>query len=98
MLGSSDRPTAVIAGSDALAAACYAAAGRAQLRIGPDLTVTGFDGSAISRVLAPELTTAAIPLAEIAARLIDRIIHQAAGSPRDGGEVLGTSLVLGESS
>ena len=98
LLGSSDRPTAVIAGSDVLAAACYAAATRAQLRIGADLAVTGFDGSAISRVLAPELTTAAMPLAEIAARLIDRIIHQVAGVPHDRGEVLDTSLVLGESS
>ena len=51
------RPTAVIAGSDALAAACYAAAAAAGLRIGPDLAVTGFDGSLISRLLTPTLTT-----------------------------------------
>jgi DNA-binding LacI/PurR family transcriptional regulator len=67
------------------------------LRIGPDLAVTGFDGSAISRILAPALTTAAIPLAEIAIRLIDRVIDEVAGTPRDGGDVLDAAFVWRES-
>lgn len=91
------RPAAVITGSDVLAAACYAAAGRAGLRIGPDLAVTGFDGSAISRTLTPALTTAAIPLAQIAARLIDRVIGQVTGTPHDYGEVFRTTLIHGDS-
>ena len=57
-----------------LAAACYAAASRAGLRIGADLAVTGFDGSVISRILTPALTTVAMPLAEVAERLVDRIV------------------------
>jgi DNA-binding LacI/PurR family transcriptional regulator len=97
LLRPSGRPTAVIAGSDLLAAACYAAATRTGIRIGPDLAVTGFDGSAISRILAPALTTAAIPLAEIATRLTDRVIHQVAGTPHNGGEVLDAALIWGES-
>jgi len=91
------RPTAVIAGSDALAAACYAAAAAAGLRIGPDLAVTGFDGSLISRLLTPTLTTVTMPLAQIATRLIDRVIQQAAGVPHDHGEVLDTTLTWGNS-
>jgi DNA-binding LacI/PurR family transcriptional regulator len=91
------RPTAVIAGSDALAAACYAAAAAAGLRIGPDLAVTGFDGSLISRLLTPTLTTVTMPLAQIATRLIDRVIEQAAGVPYDQGEVLDTTLTWGNS-
>lgn len=91
------RPTAVIAGSDILAAACYAAAARAGLRIGPDLAVTGFDGTAISRLIVPALTTVTMPLAQIAARLVDRVITQAAGVPDDHGEILGTTVTWGQS-
>ena len=91
------RPTAVIAGSDALAAACYAAAAAAGLRIGPGLAVTGFDGSLISRLLTPTLTTVTMPLAQIATRLIDRVIQQAVGVPHDNGEVLDTTLTWGDS-
>lgn len=92
-----DRPSAIITGSDLLAAACYAAASRAGLRIGADLAVTGFDGSVISRILVPALTTVAMPMAELASRLVDRIISEVDGASDDRGEVLATTLVWGES-
>ena len=91
------RPTAVIAGSDVLAAACYARASRAGLRIGADLAVTGFDGSTVGRVLTPALTTVAMPLAEVAVRLVDRIVSAVAGISAERGEVLETTLIWGES-
>jgi DNA-binding LacI/PurR family transcriptional regulator len=97
LLKPGDRPTAVVAGSDVLAAACYAAAIRLGLRVGRDLAVTGFDGSAVSRILTPALTTVAMPLARIASRLIERIIGEVAGVPHDHGEILGTTLIRGES-
>ena len=53
LIAGPDRPTAIVAGSDVLAAACYSAANRAGLRIGPDLAVTGFDGSVISAACSP---------------------------------------------
>jgi DNA-binding LacI/PurR family transcriptional regulator len=97
LLRPAGRPTAVITGSDRLAAACYAGAAAAGLRIGPDLAVTGFDGSLVSRMLTPALTTMAIPLADIAARLIDRVIDQVNGISRDQGEMIGTTLIRGMS-
>jgi DNA-binding LacI/PurR family transcriptional regulator len=97
LLAGPDRPTAIVAGSDVLAAACYPAASRAGLRIGTDLAVTGFDGSVISRMLTPTLTTMAIPLRDLATRLIDRVIAQATGTAPSHGEVLDTILIEGES-
>jgi DNA-binding LacI/PurR family transcriptional regulator len=91
------RPTAVVAGSDVLAAACYSAASQAGLRIGPDLAVTGFDGSVISRMLSPALTTMAMPLRDLANRLIDRVIAQANGTAPGHGELLETILIPGGS-
>jgi DNA-binding LacI/PurR family transcriptional regulator len=97
LLAGPDRPAAIVTGSDVLAAACYSAANRAGLRIGTDLAVTGFDGSVISRMLTPALTTMAIPLRDLAARLIDRVIAQATGTAPSHGEVLDTILLEGES-
>jgi hypothetical protein len=38
-----------------------------------------------------------MPLAQIATRLIDRVIQQAAGVPHNQGEVLDTTLTWGDS-
>jgi DNA-binding LacI/PurR family transcriptional regulator len=97
LLTGPDRPTAIVTGSDVLAAACYSAASRAGLRIGADLAVTGFDGSVISRMLTPVLTTVAIPLRELASRLIDRVIAEVTGTAPGHGEFLDTILIQGES-
>jgi DNA-binding LacI/PurR family transcriptional regulator len=97
LLDGPDRPAAIVAGSDVLAAACYSAASRAGLRIGTDLAVTGFDGSVISRMLTPALTTVAMPLRGLANGLMDRVIKQAAGTAPGHGEVLDTILIQGES-
>jgi len=97
LLTDQDRPTAVVTGSDVLAAACYSAASRAGLRVGVDVAVTGFDGSVISRMLTPALTTMAIPLGELAKRLIGRVITQAGADDPSPGEMLETILIPGES-
>src|ERR1700761_9413151 len=97
LLADPDRPTAVVTGSDVLAAACYSAASRAGLRVGVDMAVTGFDGSVISRMLTPALTTMAIPLGELAKRRIRRVIAEVGGTAPGPAEVLETVLIPGES-
>jgi DNA-binding LacI/PurR family transcriptional regulator len=97
LLAPPDRPTAVVAGSDVLAAACYARATRTGLRIGADLAITGFDGSTVGRILTPALTTVAMPLAEVADRLVDRIVKAVSGVSQECGEVLATTVIWGES-
>jgi DNA-binding LacI/PurR family transcriptional regulator len=97
LLDGPDRPTAIVTGSDVLAAACYSAASRAGLRIGADLAVTGFDGSVISRMLNPAMTTMAIPLGDLATRLIERVTAQVAGTDSGHGEFLDTILIEGDS-
>jgi DNA-binding LacI/PurR family transcriptional regulator len=94
LLDGRSRPTAVVTGSDVLAAECYRAAFRAGLQIGADLSVTGFDGTAVSRLLVPSLTTVAIPLEQIADRLVGRLTGEAAN---DEGEVLSPRVVVGDS-
>lgn len=70
------RPDAVVAGSDRLAAIVYGVAAQAGLRVGGDLAVTGFDDCVPASLLHPRLTSVAIPVAEIACRVLDRVLRQ----------------------
>ena len=87
-------PTAIVTGSDVLAATLYTVAAHRGLRIGTDLAVTGFDGSMVGRLLTPTLTTLAIPTATIAERVVARALSEVDGST---GELLPPELVRGES-
>ena len=60
------RPDAVVTSSDRLAGVVYSVAAELRLRIGQDLAVTGFDGSAAAALMNPRLTTVAIPVDDIA--------------------------------
>lgn len=61
MLGAADRPTAVLAQSDVLAAGIIRAAEEAGLRVPEDLSVTGFDGVVVDGLAPYELTTLVQP-------------------------------------
>jgi DNA-binding LacI/PurR family transcriptional regulator len=94
----SSRPDAVITGSDRLAAIVYGVATELQLRIGRDLAVTGFDGSVAGDLLSPRLTSVAIPVKEIASRVIDRALRQVHQRPdQEPGEIVPFRLRIGRS-
>jgi len=57
LLAAPDRPTAVLAFSDALAADVLRAAADLRLRVPADVSVIGFDDSPLARRLTPALTT-----------------------------------------
>jgi len=62
--GPDDRPTAIIAQSDLLAAGVIKAAEEVGLRVPQDLSVVGFDGIALDRIIPHDLTTLVQPAAE----------------------------------
>jgi DNA-binding LacI/PurR family transcriptional regulator len=93
-----ERPDAIVTGSDRLAAIIYGVAAELRLRIGRDLGVTGFDGSLAAGLLHPRLTSVAIPIDDIARRVVARALWQVDHGPDLApGEVVETSLRLGES-
>lgn len=61
-------PTAIFASNDDMAAAALAAAHRHGRDVPQDLTVVGFDDTAMARTVWPELTTIHQPVAEMARR------------------------------
>jgi len=92
------RPDAIVAGSDRLAGVVYSVAAELRLRIGEDLAVTGFDGSAAAALMHPRLTSVAIPVDDIARRVVARALKQFDHGPdQDPGETVPAILRLGES-
>jgi DNA-binding LacI/PurR family transcriptional regulator len=92
------RPDAIVTSSDRLAAVVYGVAAELRLRIGQDLAVTGFDGSVAAGLMHPQLTSVAIPVDDIAARVVARALRQIDNGPdQRPGEVVPAALRLGES-
>lgn len=78
LLGLPDRPTAIFASNDDMAAACVAAAHRHKLEVPRDLSVCGFDDTAMATTIWPELTTIRQPIAEmakVATKLLDEEVR-----------------------
>ncbi len=65
LLSLQDRPTAIFAMNDLMAAGCIHALSEAKVRIPQDMAVAGFDNREIARYLQPPLTTIALPTTEI---------------------------------
>ena len=73
ILSSVDRPTAVMCGSDVLAAAAIVRASELGVRVPQDVSVVGFDDIGLARVVTPALTTVRVPqtdMGQAAARLL----------------------------
>lgn len=66
LLRAKPRPTAIFASNDDMAAAAVAAAHTSHLEAPEDLSVCGFDDTALATTTSPELTTIRQPVAEMA--------------------------------
>src|SRR5262249_49944041 len=74
---SSLRPTAVIASNDLLACGVIGALRRLDLSIPEDISVAGFDGIAIGRLMNPPLTTVEMPDATMGAAAASLLLDMA---------------------
>lgn len=71
LLGASPAPSAIFASNDDMAAAVVAAAHRRRLEVPGDLSVCGFDDTALATTISPELTTVRQPVAEMAQAAVE---------------------------
>ncbi|MFT4027793.1 MAG: LacI family DNA-binding transcriptional regulator [Novosphingobium sp.] len=67
------RPTAIFASNDDMAAAAVAAAHRRGLDVPADLSICGFDDTAIASSTWPELTTIRQPIADMARKAVQML-------------------------
>ena len=92
------RPTAIVTGSDVLAAVVVNAVKSRGLRPGQDLAVTGFDGGFVQKRTEPMLTSVRIPINRIAAELIGRCLREIDGGPTNApGVLVPTEIATGGS-
>ena len=95
-------PTAIFASNDDMAAAVVGVAHRRGLDVPRDLSVVGFDDTAIATNVWPELTTIRQPVSAMAAAALDMVLADVRGrrrgaEPATGERVLEHELVVRES-
>jgi LacI family transcriptional regulator len=98
LLDMPDRPTAVFASNDDMAASVLTAAYRRNIHVPRDLSVVGFDDNQIASIISPQLSTVYQPISELAAIAVD-MLNGALSSIRPGNNqvMLGHRIVKRES-
>ncbi|MGY0490101.1 LacI family DNA-binding transcriptional regulator [Streptomyces sp. WG-D5] len=91
-------PTALFAGNDAIAVGVLREARRRGIRVPEQLSLVGFDGTALARDCVPALTSVAQPLPEMGRAALRAVLRQARGEQPDTHRVeLATRLVVRDS-
>lgn len=98
LLSLAPRPTAIFAANDIMAAALVKAAAARGIEVPGDLSVVGFDGSVLARMLTPSLTSVHRPLGEMAQLAARRLINIVEREPEQVELRAELRLVQGESS
>lgn len=75
LLAGPDRPTAIFASNDHMAAGVMASSLRFNLRVPDDLSVAGFDDSVFATAMWPGLTTCRQPIAEMTDAIVSALIR-----------------------
>ena len=103
LLGGSDRPTAIFASNDDMAAAAVGVAHRRGLHVPQDISIVGFDDTSLATTMWPELTTVRQPIAAMAESALTLLLarlraHRAGTTDKLEEQVLDHELILRESS
>ena len=89
-----ELPDVFVADNDAYAVVAMRTLQRRGIAVGQDVAVTGFNDFPFASMLDTPLTTARIPLADIAKCLFERALHEIAGEPDEPGRLVTAPLVV----
>jgi LacI family transcriptional regulator len=103
ILSRPERPTAIFASNDDMAAATISVAHRRGLDVPEDLSIVGFDDTALATSVWPELTTVKQPISAMAEAALELLItdlrRRRSGAPHKAAErVLSHAMIIRESS
>jgi DNA-binding LacI/PurR family transcriptional regulator len=94
LLDRADRPTALFADDDVLAAGAYIAARERGLSVPGDLSVVGFDDLALARLLDPPLTTVRADAQALGAAAFEALLVLLRGEEPEHERVVPVELVV----
>lgn len=99
LLSQANRPTAIFASNDEMAAGLIAAAHKFGLSVPQDLSISGFDDSVVATVIWPPLTTVRQPIKDMATIAVSSVIEKLRGQAEDTPDVreLPFELIMRES-
>lgn len=98
LLDVSDRPTAIFAANDDMAAGVIRVANRMGIKVPEELSVAGCDDIALAQILFPSLTTIRQPLRSMAETASRALIDHSRGEPYEPGlETVPASIEIRES-
>ena len=99
LLQEAQRPTAIFASNDEMAAGVIAAAHKSGISVPEELSIAGFDDSVIATVVWPQLTTVRQPIQEMAAAAVNMVTKQCRGQTEENstGRKLPVKLIIRES-
>ncbi|MFL2530875.1 MAG: LacI family DNA-binding transcriptional regulator [Porticoccaceae bacterium] len=99
LLKQPQRPTAIFASNDEMAAGLIAAAHKSGLSVPDDISIAGFDDSLVATVVWPQLTTVRQPIKEMAATAVKILIEKcrAESDENPNMELLPTEIIMRES-
>lgn len=83
MLGRADRPSAIFAQNDDMAAGAIMAAHDLGLSVPGDISIAGFDDSAIARIVWPRITTIHQPVFDMARAATDMLVAMLEKQPHE---------------
>ena len=95
LLNPSDRPTAIFFAYDLIAAQSYVVLRSLGLRIPEDISVVGFDGIPMCRLLVPTLATVRQPAPEMGGAAMEMLLDLMSGDPPAGGSRWEAGVVNG---
>lgn len=76
-----NRPTAVFASNDDMAAGVVSVAGRMGIGVPDELSVSGFDNSPLASILWPQLTTVAQPVRQMGRKAVEVLLQSKPDDP-----------------
>jgi LacI family transcriptional regulator len=103
LLARAERPTAIFASNDDMAAAAVSVCHRQGLTVPGDVSVVGFDDTSPATTVWPELTTVKQPISQMAEAALELLLadlrRRRSGQPTEAAErVLEHSMIIRESS
>lgn len=98
LLSLPNRPTTIFASNDDMAAAVMQVAYDAGIAVPDDLTVVGFDDSAIATMVSPQITTVRQPIFEMTRDAADMLLRQMESGETSPAQRIDYKLIVRQSS